>query len=185
MIYSPNGQRLWDAAEQAWRVTTDIDNGSFETALDEVIFIPANTTITVQGTLKFDPAFNGTSPRLEVLDACDRFYFGTQNEYATTNYPLIGARTNATFNTANLSTYQSVTVTHPPKNYSRYATVGIVNVNQNASEGWWEKPLQIKYDTLPDAPFIPTGIGVRTITGQVSSGTAFGTPITRLGGRIL
>lgn len=185
MIYSPNGQRLWDATEQAWRVITDVDNGSFETALDEVIFIPANTTITVQGTLKFDPAFNGTSPKLEVLDACDRFYFGTQNEYATTNYPLIGARTNATFNTANLTTYQSVTVTHPPKNYSRYATVGIVNVNQNASEGWWEKPLQIKYDTLPNGPFIPTGIGVRTITGQVSSGSAFGSSITRVGGRLL
>ncbi len=185
MIYSPSGQRLWDATEQAWRVTTDVDSGNFETALDEIIFIPANTTVTVQGTLKFDPAFNGTSPKLEILDACDRFYYGTQNEYATTNYPLIGARTNATFNTANLTTYQSVTITHPPKNYARYASVGIVNQNQNASEGWWEKPLQIKYDTLPGAPFIPTGIGVRTITGQVSSGTAFGAPITRIGGRLL
>jgi hypothetical protein len=185
MIYAPNGQRSWDAVEQAWRVITDIDNGIFETAMDEIIFIPANATVTVQGTLKFDPTFNGESPRLEILDACDRFYFGTQNEYATTNYPLIGARTNTTFNTANLSSYQSVTITHPPKNYSRYVSVGIVNVNQSASEGWWEKPLQIKYDTLPDGPFVPTGIGVRTITGQVSSGTAFGTPITRLGGRIL
>jgi hypothetical protein len=185
MIYSPSGQRLWDAAEQAWRVTADVDSGNFETAMDEVVFIPANTTVTVQGTLKFDPAFNGTSPKLEVLDSCDRFYFGTQNEYATTNYPLIGSRTNATFNVSNLTTYQSVIVTHPPKNYARFATVGIVNVGQNASEGWWEKPLQIKYDTLPAGPFVPTGIGVRTITGQVSSGSAFGTPITRLGGRIL
>lgn len=184
MIYSPNGQRLWDPTQQAWRVTTDVDNGSFETAMDEVIFIPANTTVSVRGTLRFDPSFNGASPKLEILDACDRFYFGTQNEYATSNYPLIGARTNATFNTSNLTTYQSVTITHPPKNYSRYATVGIVNVNQNASEGWWEKPLQIKYSTLPDGPFIPTGIGVRTITGQVSSGTVFGSPITRLGGRL-
>jgi hypothetical protein len=184
MIYAPNGQRLWDPTQQAWRVTTDVDNGSFETAMDEVIFIPANTTVSVRGTLRFDPSFNGASPKLEILDACDRFYFGTQNEYATSNYPLIGARTNATFNTSNLTTYQSVTITHPPKNYSRYATVGIVNVNQNASEGWWEKPLQIKYSTLPDGPFIPTGIGVRTITGQVSSGTVFGSPITRLGGRL-
>lgn len=185
MIYSPNGQRSWDATEQAWRVITDVDNGSFESGMDEVIFIPANTTVTVQGTLKFDPTFNGTSPKLEVLDSCDRFYAGTQNEYATTNYPLIGARTNTTFVTSNRSTYQSVTVTHPPKNYSRFATVGIINVNQSASEGWWEKPLQIKYDTLPNSPFIPTGLGVRTITAQVSSGTAFGTPITRLGGRLL
>lgn len=186
MIYYPNGQRLWDPTQQAWRVTTDFDNGSFEAGMDEVIFIPANTTVSVQGTLRFDPAFNGTSPKLEILDSCDRFYYGTQNEYATTNYPLIGARTNATFDTGNLSTYQSVTITHPPKNYSRFATVGIINVNQNASEGWWEKPLQIKYDTLPAGPFVPTGIGVRTITGQVSAGRRpIGTPITRIGGRVL
>lgn len=184
MIYSPNGQRSWDATEQAWRVITDVDNGNFETAMDEIIFIPANTTVTVQGTLKFDPAFNGTSPKLEILDACDRFYFGTQNEYATTNYPLIGTRTNATFNTANLSSYQSVTITHPPKNYSRYVSVSIVSVNQNASEGWWEKPLQIKYDVLPDPQYIPTGINVRTITGQVSSGTNFTDKIIKLGGRL-
>jgi hypothetical protein len=186
MIYFPNGQRLWDPTQQAWRVITDDNNGNSEYGMDEVIFIPAGTTVSVQGTLRFDPAFNGTSPKLEILDSCDRFYYGTQNEYATTNYPLIGARTNATFNVSNRTTYQSVTITHPPKNYSRFATVGIINVNQNASEGWWEKPLQIRYDTLPAGPFVPTGIGVRTITGQVSAGRRpIGTPITRIGGRVL
>ena len=126
-----------------------------------------------------DPAFNGTAPRLEIRSIVDRFYFGLNESFAG-EQPYEGFLVTSNFSAANLTSYQSVTGILSPKPWGRNVTVGVINTNANASEGWWEKPIEIKYDNLPSTPFLQTGIN--KFSSIISSGTDFTTRKIRLGG---
>jgi len=146
-------------------------------------YVPANATLIAKGTIKLDPAFNGTAPRLEIRSLIDRFYFGADaNENIAGTQPAEGFLVTSSFNAANLTTYQSVTATLTPKPWGRNVTVGVINTNSNASEGWWERPTEVKYDNLPSTPFAQTGIN--NFSSLVSSGTNFTTRKVIIGGRI-
>jgi len=183
VIYIPSGQRVWDGAETAWRCTFD-DDASVECGFDETIWIPADTAVTITGTIKLDPAFNGTAPKLELLDCNDRFYFGGSQSIMSANHPLVGSRVNANFNASILNRYQSVTITSDAKPFGRYATVGIICTNANASEGWWEKPVEVTYSSLPDIAQIQAGIMSRSISLSLSNDAYLNERKVRLGGRV-
>jgi len=75
-------------------------------------------------------------------------------------------------------------VSLPAQPWGRTVTAGIINVAANASEGWYEKLLQVKYDSPPPTQTLLTG--TNSFGAQVSTGLNFTTPITRLsGGRLL
>jgi hypothetical protein len=59
----------------------------------------------------------------------------------------------------------------PAKPWGRVVTAGVINVSSNASEGWWEKPVEVEYSIAPDTPFLDTGINnfsskIRTTDNQ-------------------
>ena len=177
-VFIANGIRNWDDTEKAWRCYFDNDN-SIEAGLCEVYYVPSNATLIAKGTIKLDPAFNGTAPRLEIRSIVDRFYFGLNESFAG-EQPYEGFLVTSNFSAANLTSYQSVTGILSPKPWGRNVTVGVINTNANASEGWWEKPIEIKYDNLPSTPFLQTGIN--KFSSIISSGTDFTTRKIRLGG---
>jgi hypothetical protein len=180
-VYIPNGMRVWDNTENAWRCYFDDDSGTIDTGLAGVYYIPAGATLRAKGTIKLDPNFNGTAPKLEIRGCIDRVYVGANGSYAG-EQPFRGFATSGNFNAANKTTYQSVELTFDPKPWGRSVTVGVVNRSSNASEGWWEKPIEIKYDNLPSTPFLNTGIN--NFSSIINSGTDFTTRRTRLGGRL-
>lgn len=181
-VFIANGVRNWDSNENAWRCYFDND-ANIECGFYEMYYVPPNTTLIAKATLKLDPAFNGVAPRLEIRSIVDRFYFGADaNENIAGAQPAEGFLITSNFNTANLTTYQSVTATLSPKPWGRNVTVGVINTNSNASEGWWEKPIEIKYDSIPITPFIQTGIN--NFSSIVSSGSSFTTRKVIIGGRV-
>jgi hypothetical protein len=48
----------------------------------------------------------------------------------------------------------------------------VVNVSANASEGWWEKPIEIEYSIAPTQPFLDTGINNFSIRIRVADSAA-------------
>jgi hypothetical protein len=182
VVFIPNGKRTWNTAEQAWRTQFDDDN-NIQSGLAQVFYVPPGVTISVQGSIKLVPGFNGTAPKLEIRDAVDRFLAGTSGPWIG-GTPVQGHVANVNFAGNNTSTYQSQTVSLPAQPWGRTVTAGIINVAANASEGWYEKLLQVKYDSPPPAQALVTG--TNSFGAQVSTGSNFTTPITRLsGGRLL
>jgi hypothetical protein len=182
VVFIPNGKRTWDAAEAAWRTQFDNDL-TVQSGLAQVFYVPPGAVISVQGTIKLVPGFNGTAPKLEIRDAVDRFLAGASGPWIG-GTPMEGHVANTNFAGNNTSTYQSQTVSLPAQPWGRTVTAGIINVAANASEGWYEKLLQVKYDSPPPTQALLTGIN--SFGAQVSSGSNFDTPVTRLsGGRLL
>lgn len=184
VVFTISGKRTWNITEQAWRTQFD-DDAAVQSGLAQVFYVPPGATISVQGTIKLVPGFNGTAPKLEILDAVDRFLAGSSGPWIG-DTPLEGHVTSANFASNNTSTYQSLVVSLPPKPWGRTVTAGVINVAANASEGWYEKLLQVKYDSPPSTPLLLTG--TNSFGAQVSTGSNsnFTTPTTRLsGGRLL
>lgn len=165
-VFIPGGKRDWDSTESAWRCVFDDDLGAIDTGLSEVYYIPANIVLTAYATIRLDPAFNGTAPKLEIRSFADRFFAGSGTLHGANN-PFVGYSTSVNFNAGNITTYQTVSLSIPSTTWGRSVTVGVVNVNSNASEGWWEKPIEIKYSSLPSVPFVHTGIN--KFSGAISS----------------
>jgi hypothetical protein len=181
-IYIPNGKRVWDPTEEAWFCTFDDDSGTTDSGLAGVYYIPANVTLRAKATIKLVPGFNGTAPKLEIRGCMDRFYVGANGAYAG-EQPFRGFASSVDFNAANTTSYQSQQLVFDPKPWGRSVTVGVVNKSSNASEGWWEKPAEIKYDSIPPNYIVTTGIN--NFSSIISSGTEFGTRKIRIGGRII
>ena len=180
-VFIPNGKRVWDATERAWRTSFDDDNGTFDSGLAGVYYIPAGVSIKVKGTIKLDPTFNGTAPKLEVRDCMDRFNASIpENGAFAGEQPFQGSFVSTNFNAANITTYQSVEVTLDAKPWGRSVTAGIINRSSNASEGWWEKPVEVKYSAFPGGQFIDTGIN--SFSSVVTSGLTFADRKFRIGG---
>ena len=180
-VYIPNGKRVWDDNEKSWRTSFDDDSGTLDSGLAGMYYVPAGVSLKVRGTIKLDPAFNGTAPKLEVRDCMDRFNASIPaNGSFAGDQPLQGSFVSTNFNAANITTYQSVEVTVPSKPWGRSVTAGIINVSSNASEGWWEKPVEVKYSAFPGGQFIDTGIN--NLSSVVTSGLSFTDRKFRLGG---
>jgi hypothetical protein len=158
-IYIPNGMRVWDNAEQAWRTSFDDDAGAIDTGLAEVFYIPPNVTVKAKGTIKLTPDFGTTAPKLEIRGSMDRMYAGTNGSFSG-DQPFRGYITSANFDAANKSTYQTVELTFDTKPWGRTVTVGVINraSASNSFRGWWEKPIEVEYSILPEQQFLDTGI---------------------------
>ena len=182
VVFIPLGKRTWDATENAWRCLFD-DDTSVQAGLAQVFYVPPGSTIYAQATIKLAPTFNGTAPKLEIRETQDRYFAGATGPWIG-DFPLEGSVANVNFVGNNVSTYQSVSTSLPAKPWGRQVTVGVISVNANASEGWWERPIQIKYDIPPAGQALTTGS--YKFDAQVTTGTDFTTPSTRLsGGRLL
>jgi hypothetical protein len=155
-IFIPGGMRQWDNTEQAWRCYFDDDFGAFDWGQSEVYYIPAGVSFSARASIKLDPAFNGTAPKLEIRAVMDRFRVGFNSPFAG-EQPFKGYIANTTFNASSTTDYQTAEVSITARPWGRCVTVGVINQNSNASEGWWEKPIEVTYGEQVGAAFLDTG----------------------------
>lgn len=179
-VFIPLGMRVWDNTEQAWKCTFDNDT-TVEAGLAEVFYIPANSTMTVKAAIKLDPTFNGTAPKLAIRGTMDRAFVGANSTY-TGEQPFRGYLLESSFTTTNLEGYQSVELVFPSKPWGRSVTAGVINVNANGSEGWWQKPLEVRFDVMPSLPFLSAG--VNSFSASISSDALYNEKKIRISGRI-
>lgn len=185
-IYIPNGVRYWDSVEGSWRVYNDRDSGAIQTGYEEVIYVPPNTTLKAQGTIKLYHRFNGAPPVLRIRTTQDRFVANTPstlNTWTSLNQQSVGNLANTSFSATPVNAYQTVEATLPAVSWGRQVTVGIINLNSNAAEGWWERPIRILYDPMPATPFLQ--VGNLNLISTIDSGTSFNQKKIRLGGRLI
>ena len=183
-IYIPNGMRVWDNTEQAWKTFFDDDSGTIDTGLAEVYYVPPNAILKAKGTIKLVPDFGTTPPKLEIRGVMDRMYAGTNGSFSG-EQPFRGYVVSENFDAANKSSYQTVELTFDPKPWGRTVTVGVINraSASNSFRGWWEKPTEVKLSYLPSTPFLQTGYN--KFSAILDSGDNFNTQKIRLGGRLL
>lgn len=154
-IFIPNGMRVWDNTEGAWRTFFDDDVGTLDSGLAEVYYIPAGVSFSARASIKLDPAFNGTAPKLEIRAVMDRFRVGFNSPFAG-EQPFKGYIANTTFNASNTTDYQTVETSITARPWGRCVTVGVINQSSNASEGWWEKPIEVTYGEQVASQFLDT-----------------------------
>ena len=184
-IFIPNGMRVWDNAEQAWRTSFDDDTGTVDTGLAEVYYIPANAVLKAKGTIKLAPDFGTTPPKLEIRGSIDRFHAGTNGSFSG-DQPLRGYVASANFDAANKSSYQTAELTFDPKPWGRTVTVGVINraSASNSFRGWWEKPVEVEYSFLPEQQLLDTGIN--KFSGRIRVADSAAIKKVRLnGGRLI
>lgn len=178
-IYFSGGRADWDENEQAFLVTFDNDSSQYY-GMPNQIFVPANATLRVRGTVKLVDGFSGNAPRLIISD--------TFNSIGATTSFVSGGYGDASIgwswvDFANITGYQSQTLTLAPAPYGRYVNVSMVAISTTSSEGWYQKDLEIFLDILPpNAAFS----NINLVTGNtiIAKKNSFTESKTRLGGRL-
>jgi len=175
--------RVWDRDEQAWRVYRRDDSDGYA-GISNFVLVQPGETVYFTAKIKLVSGYSGNMPTLAIYP--QNWSYGRPSgifgsSFTGSNSALPPATTSPTFNdssytTATLSLENTVSV-------SQYFMVGILSSNRNQSEGWYQKPDQIRvsntrgiknreFTKITDWSSVPT---------QGNSATA---RITRLGGRI-
>lgn len=146
--------RVWDANEGAWRFIRRYDS-SGNAGFDSVVYVPAGATIMAIFSVKLDPTWNGTQPFATIRsvtspDGLPLNRIGDTND-GKQILPIF-VNTQASFNTTG---YTDLTLTATNvSGRGTLARVGLYSTSNNASEGWWEKPIRI----LINPPYANAGL---------------------------
>ena len=143
--YWGGGRRLWDRFENAWLTQHDDDafNSNITAGHNEIIYVPAATTLTIKVLLKLVDAFSGTPPKLSAREILNRGNNIDANYIV--GYPLTSFNTKVDFD--NLpGEWQEKTLVVSPTEYGKRLSIGIMTQASNSAEGWYEKPMDIYYD---------------------------------------
>jgi hypothetical protein len=142
--------RLWDSSAGAWRVYPDRDD-TLWMGFDNLIFVPANTTVYLIGSVKTAPG-NLNYPYIRGQKAIDHYngrYFVSTDSVITSSSPLvtetIGFFDSIQFTSASSSSFETKTLTISPQTNDYYLMAGIMcnNSTNNSRLGWWEKDFEI------------------------------------------
>jgi hypothetical protein len=177
-ILFSGGQTEWNDAETAWLFRFDNDNTSYF-GLNSQVWVPAGTTMRVEAKVKLVAGFSGTAPRLYALAGPDRWYAGTTLQLETGDHPAKGYSVSA--NASNIDfTWQTLQVTLPQQSFGRWAAVGVVNININATEGWYMRPKKIMFDIMPHIS--ATRMSNLDPLAVLIQGSSFTAKVNRIGG---
>lgn len=135
--------RYWDASQRAWRFVRRNDSAGNAGFLNTV-YLPAGSTIKAILSAKLDPAWNGTQPfaTIRSIAQSSGAYAGRNGDTNSgkVSFPIF-VDTQCNFNSL---VYTSIELT-ATNNSTRgcHVHVGLYSNNNNASEGWWQKPDEI------------------------------------------
>jgi hypothetical protein len=151
--YWGGGSRVWDRFEQAWFTQHDDDafNSSITAGHNEIIYIPAGTTVTIKAMLKLVSNFSGTPPKLSAREILNRGN-NTDVNYIV-GYPLKSFNTKVDFDNSP-DAWQEKTLVISPTEYGKRMSIGIMTQSSDSSEGWYEKPMDVYYDPPLPAEFL-------------------------------
>jgi hypothetical protein len=178
--YWGGGARVWDWTEKAWFTQHDDDafNSSITAGHNEILYVPAGTTLTIKGQIRLVNNFVGTPPKLSVREILNRGNNVDVNYIV--GYPLKSF--NDKVNYDNLpDEWQEKTLVVSPTEYGKRVSIGIMTQSSDSSEGWYEKPMEIYYDP-PLAPEFFSGINKNSASNIINMSANL--KKIRLGGRI-
>lgn len=187
--------RVWDPAEQAWRVRPDLSDSDWK-GFTNLIFVPAGCTVTLRGHVKMGSPANTNYPSIFVRNFWDGLYVGryfTLEDTPLTSFadPRFTQSTGCSDTSQQFTgagtQYETKTLTVGPFGFDVQLLVGIAVSNQggagNSRLGWWERDFEIHYDA-PD--YNPENVNIvhqLTTRRNISMpGTIIKTNKLRLGG---
>jgi len=177
-------ERVWDNVENAWRVVVGVDFGDAWRGWYQALYIPANTTVIVSCAVKLALNFSGTYPYLAVIDLQSGIG-SNQLGNAGGNWSscLSGGNTTANYTAQATSSYETVQITIAPVSWQRVLNVGVANTSQDASEGWWMKPIQVVMNSNYATPALEvTNFGPGMPLERMAVGNSAVQNVIRVGG---
>lgn len=181
--------RLWDSSVGAWRVYPDRDD-SLWMGFDNLIFVPANTTVYLIGSIKTATG-NTNYPYIRGQKAIDYYngrYFVSADNVLTSNSSLltetIGFFDSIQFTSASVSGFETKTLTISPQSNDYYLMAGIMcnNSTNNSRLGWWEKDFEIIMTNPYPSSENQTFMNALTTRKPIVIKPSIGTKKTRWGG---
>lgn len=184
-IHVYNGTAKWDDTEGAWLFKRRYDNGNTP-ALEELVYLPPQTTMRVSAKVKLVSGFSGTYPYLAGISptaSVDDNMTGN-NALNTTIFSL--GRISTQYTSSAASDYEEKQITIGPFNFPCFFKAGVISTNQDATEGYYIKDFRI----FLDPPYVNPMFGLAndSIINPYLSSMSFKDSFTankvRLGGRI-
>ena len=174
-------QAVWDETEQAYLHTFDDDSGEFS-GIQNIIYVPSGATLRARAVLKVVSGFSGTYPRL-IIEAIPARQ-SASSEYAQFDATDRNADTASVHTTAATSSeYQNVDGTLTARDIDRFVNVSVTISNDNASEGFYLRRLNVFLDQVPPANFMFTRNRIQEPC-RLQFRNSFTQAKKRLGGRI-
>ena len=161
--------------------TFDDDSGEFS-GIQNIIYVPSGATLRARAVLKVVSGFSGTYPRL-VIEAIPARQ-SASSEYAQFDATDRNADTASVHTTAATSSeYQNVDGTLTARDIDRFVNVSVTISNDNASEGFYLRRLNVFLDQVPPANFMFTRNRIQEPC-RLQFRNSFTQAKKRLGGRI-
>jgi hypothetical protein len=178
-------QRLWDSAEDAWRVYNIADGADYGCGWMETVFVPAGVTVRARARLKLATGYSGTLPLFECRDViCGVGPNLLANSGGYWSSYFSGGTTSIRFTSAAASAYETKDITITAVPFPRTLHFGVHQENADQSEGWWLKDIIV----LLDKPYAFSRFNTANseVSGQalVGVGSSLTESKIRIGGRI-
>jgi hypothetical protein len=182
--YWGGGKRVWQPDVQAWYTTHDDDafSASITAGHNEILYVPANTTLTIYGTIKLADNFSGTPPKLSAREITNRGNSITGNYIVGhSGNPLRSYNTSVNYDNEP-GVWQEKVLTVTATKYGKRLSIGIMTQNGNSSEGWYEKPMEIRYNPSLPLEFYS---GINKYSSSSIVNLPASTNRIRIGGRVV
>lgn len=184
-LYGFNYEARWDHDESAWdfQRRNDSDN---HPALQDAMYLPANTTLRVTAKVKLVSGFSGAYPYLFAEDTRANI---TENSVgnATSGSTIWSteADNRIQYTSSAASAYEEKQITVAAKAWPRWINYGVYSDNRTAAEGFFIKDLAAYMDVPYENPhFGVVNTSQNNGIGTVSIRNSFTQQKKRLGGRL-
>lgn len=145
----------WDNDENAWKVFRDTVTAT-GAGINEMVYVPAGSTVYLAGEIKISSGFSGTYPRI-YAKAANSYHDGKHYDGSTTSSQrsetvdsyYYGHTESVDFTSSAIGSYERKTMTISPVNHDYFLAAGYESSSTNAGDGlehWFEKPFEIYID---------------------------------------
>ena len=184
-MFGYNFTAIWDNQENAWLFKRRRDNDN-SPIIEDLVYLPPNTTMRVTAKVKLVSGFSGTYPYLGTISTTAAVDDNMVGNAATDSTIFSIARVNPQYTASAASDYEEKQVTRGPFDFPCYMKAGVFSNNRDASEGYYIKDFRIYLDPPYANPMF--ALGNEGFNNPSINSTSFKDSFTlgkiRLGGRI-
>jgi hypothetical protein len=181
---------IWIPEEGAYLISRTFHDESERAALAELFYVPANSTARIRIACKPTTGFSGSEPNAFVqsisaftdysVDGGDPF--GGSNEGASRDSALTLGQTFASFESN--TDWQNIDLTVDAVPFSRYLRAGIGAYDNDNSEGFYMRPIEVYLDNMPAHRDMMLGDTTETTKNPTRYGDSHGVIYRRWGGTV-
>jgi hypothetical protein len=146
---------IWVPEQGAYLINRTFHDETERAALSELIYVPANSTARIRIACKPTTGFSGNEPNafVQSISAFTDYStdggdpFGGSNEGASRDSTLTLGQTFASFESN--TDWQNIDLTVDSVPFSRYLRTGIGAYDNDNSEGFYMRPIEVYLDNMP------------------------------------